>query len=521
MNRKLSPTLLVYSLLFGIINFSCYSIVYCWDNGISSSTMSLPYTLLIILLIALIVYLLMHILSRLQLAAVLLEKERSGSSLSNRTFLLSFVLQSISWLLVLLVYYPGITAYDYTSQILQVTDYSSHHPLSHTLYVQFFYYILGGRVFSGNYRLGVFIGTLIQLLVFSAMISFSHSFIAASGIRKPFRYLLLAYTCLFPFFSVIAISNTKDVLFTGFICVAFTCLCSILMPNIPFYSEKTISILYICSIAGSILFRKNGMIPFLAVLALAILLYRNKRLIKITLVGIIIGECLSVALSTGLHAERGSVNEALSVPIQQLSYTYHEHSADLTKEEVETLLTILPDIELYQPMLADPVKETAATGNHISEFIKIYFSLGLRYPMCYVNSFLHLNGGYLCVANIRFDRTSSGLVETTEGAYESVSPVSMIPQLYDLSEEVLAGPKLYRNIPVFRILARPGLYFWFIMALLSFAIIKKAKVTLLPFAFLLSMIATYLLGPCALVRYALCFIVCIPGLVATLANSTT
>ena len=54
-----------------------------------------------------------------------------------------FGFQLACWTPIFLAYYPGLFTYDVAAQIpQQMGSYTTHHPLLHTIYLQFFYYII-------------------------------------------------------------------------------------------------------------------------------------------------------------------------------------------------------------------------------------------------------------------------------------------------------------------------------------------------------------------------------------------
>ena len=56
----------------------------------------------------------------------------------GKAFWIVFAACTLCWLPVLLAYFPGVTGYDMDGQMWMIMsgDYTSHHPLLHTLFVQ-------------------------------------------------------------------------------------------------------------------------------------------------------------------------------------------------------------------------------------------------------------------------------------------------------------------------------------------------------------------------------------------------
>ena len=133
----------------------------------------------------------------------------------------------ILWIPILLAYYPGIWGYDVASQLPHITHQYSHfnhissqHPITHTLLLELFM-ILGKTL--GNYVLGILLVTIVQMLIVSLSLSFCiekvKTYVKNRTILKVFMVGILLYYGIMPFSSIMAISSTKDVLFSVFFMV--------------------------------------------------------------------------------------------------------------------------------------------------------------------------------------------------------------------------------------------------------------------------------------------------------------
>ena len=139
---------------------------------------------------------------------------RDASPSPRKVFLFSFFVIFVCWLPVLLAYYPGLFAYDINNQMNQVISgqYTTHHPLLHTLYVGVFY-LLGGAV--GDHNIGIALSVLIQMLAMAAIFAWLQRYMAVIGSKRIFRVISLAGFALLPMHPMLAISCTKDTLFCG------------------------------------------------------------------------------------------------------------------------------------------------------------------------------------------------------------------------------------------------------------------------------------------------------------------
>lgn len=427
------------------------------------------------------------------------------------------------WLPVFLAYYPGLFAYDIHGQIPQkIGSYSTHHPLLHTLYMQFFYFFVGK---ASSYTFGIAVAIIVQMAVFSLMFSFTHLYLRRIGICARWRIFLIVLTGILPVFSMLAISATKDIFFSISFGMLFTLLCYDL--SIPKFikGKSRYDILYVLSATGSVMFRNNGIYCVLALvlfLAAKSLLHdkKNSCMLSYTLMGLLLGISLSLALKIGLQAAPGTKNEILNLPYQQLARTYAEHQDSLPQKDVDAIRAILPSVEYYNPHKSDEVKWMAAGPENMGRLVSLYFRLGLRYPLSYLDAFFLLNAGYLGVTDVSFARiygtdNRQGIFLTdTKGGFDIRHRTFFAP-LENLYEKLYTSDA-YENVFPLNLLCSPAFYFWIICLLALYAIICKNTGALPLFVLAGTYILTALAGPCVLPRYALSYIVCIIPMAACL-----
>lgn len=428
-----------------------------------------------------------------------------------------WILQIAAWLPVFLAYYPGLFNYDVIRQVPQAMgNYDMHHPLAHTLYLQFFYYIAGERIFK-SHNAGIAAAAVVQMCIFSAMLAYVHLFCKQMRMRKLIRCALIAASCLLPVFSMLVIAMTKDVFFAGCTGVLFAAL-GYWYRLREYCTGKSFAAVYILSVIGMLLFRNNGIYPLVILAAsLAVQTFFRKDTMKILLytsLGIFVGLLISTGLRVGLHARKGSANEALSLPYQQIACTYAEHKDSMSEEETELITRIIPNVEKYNASLSDPVKRKGKAKQNFPDFIKLYLTLLSRYPVSYVKAFCSLDAGYLSLTDTTFGRiygTSNRqgvfLSDTKEGF--DIHPASYFPALEDLYEKLYSDNK-YENVIGLRLMCTPSLYFWLMCFFMLLACQKKQKELLPMIFFMIVFLLTILAGPCSLARYALPYIICLP-----------
>lgn len=423
------------------------------------------------------------------------------------------------WIPVFLAYYPGLFAYDVMSQIPQaIGSYSTHHPLIHTLYLQFFYNLIGGKLLN-NYNSGIAFASLVQMFLFSMMISYTHLFFRRIGVWRWVRYMLIGLTAILPFFSMLAISMTKDVFFSGFVALFVTNLCY-WEKDENYYGRMLTVIFYIISICGVILFRNNG-IYGVVIVTLGIgcsLILREKRSKQFlyTLVGLLIGILINCGLKVGLQAQKGSLNEALSLPYQQISCVYNRNYDELAEDEVKQIRDFIPNVEQYNPSLSDPVKANAYGADDLKGFLSLYMKLGLKYPASYIRAYTQHNLGYLYILDISSSRIYGYTLEERQGYLLTdtkqgfdIEHKSFVPILEKVYERLYTTNK-YQDLLILDLLCSPGFYFWGIVLIMFYCADLRCRKLFYPALFVGTYMLTLLDGPCVLIRYALPYIVCFP-----------
>lgn len=427
--------------------------------------------------------------------------------------------QFAAWLPVFLAYWPGLFEYDAANQLAQwvTKDYSTHHPLVHTLYLQFFYFLFDD--YDTNY--GIVAATLTQMLLFSVMLTSMQLFLYRCRVKKKIRLIILAITCFSPYFSMLSISMTKDTLYAGFVCVFFSCLTWICMQQ---NVGRKVYLSYVLSVLGVVTFRNNGIYGISAItIVLVIQVIRkkgNQRLLISTLIGLL-GACLMLTgLKLVLHAKNGSSNEALSIPYQQLACVYHSQEDELDEATKIQIRQIIPDVEKYIFYCSDQIKGSAKGMEYKKEFIALYIRLGLKYPQTYIKAFLVHDAGYFNIADDTFaeiygveNRQGIFPSGTKEGFKVDVSHKTYFPALENLYE-YLYTTNHYQDIILFKWFLSPAFYLWCIALAICIGCLRGNKRPGILVAYLAVSTLTILAGPCVLARYILAFMVCIPQLYA-------
>lgn len=451
-----------------------------------------------------------------------------------QVWLFSTIMILLSWIPIFLAYYPSVFAYDAEGQLYQVLahDYSTHHPLLHTLFLGFFFQIGGSLL--GSYSAGMALHSIVQMILMASVFGYTLACLYEKETPLFLRATLTLFYALFPTNSVLALSTTKDVLFSALVLLHTLFLYRLLVDDCTGANTKArYEILYVCFTVLLLLFRNNALYALaLSIPVICLLLLRTKRRSERGLSRYLILTVLTLALSvtgnkilmTSLNAHNGSPREMLSIPLQQMARTRVKAEETLPpalRQAVEQYLPAEWVFAAYNPYLADPVKNRAIIHDDPAGLIKTWIQLGLHCPQIYLDAFLDNSIGYWFLedqthAQIYGLGTDSGFgyLSTDNRAMPAGCEIiehSLLPGMRRLMEQIVSD-NIYQRVPVLRTLFAPAFYWWLLCLYTAVALYRKKYLLLLPAVFLAAYYLTLLLSPAVLIRYMYPFVVTVPVL---------
>ncbi len=457
----------------------------------------------------------------------------------------------VCWLPVFLAYYPSVFAYDAEGQLYQVIagDYSTHHPLLHTLFLGAFFR-LGGRM--GSYSTGMAVHSVVQMLLMAGAFAGALTYLYQKRTARWTRILLLFFYGLFPTNSVLAISTTKDVLFSALVLLYTVCFYHLACDrNMQVtWKERTV-----CILLGvlMLLFRNNAVYAF--VVSMPILFWGMRRVkfdresqqedtlwdgkaagkeyLRLSLGILLLFAVSAVSLKILTHAQSGSPREMLSVPLQQMARVWvNEENGELMddqslRQEMEKYMPSECGFSPYDPHLADRVKNIAIIHDDPKGLVKTWIQLGMEYPGIYMDAFLDnsvglwflLDDTHARVYGIGTD-TGFGYLSTdnrTMPAGCEIVEHSYLPGLRALMEKIVSD-NVYENWPVVKFLFAPALYWWLLYLYVIVVLYRRRYREALPAVYLVAYYLTLLLSPTVLIRYVYPLVVTVPVILSCLTS---
>lgn len=441
------------------------------------------------------------------------------------------------WLPVFFAYYPSVFAYDAEGQLYQVMagDYSTHHPLVHTLFLGAFFRL---GIAAGSSSAGMAVHSAVQMALMAAAFGWALSFLHRRRVSGWARAVLLLFFALFPANSVLALSTTKDVLFSALVLLYTLCLYRAVCGRDMGIGGKEQAV---CIVLGvlMLLFRNNAVYAFVVSIPIVFWGMRKakpgerKAYLRMALVTLALYGVCAFSLKAVTHAQNGSPREMLSVPLQQMARTRVKAEEKIAPEVRRELEKYIPSewvFAAYNPHLADPVKSRAVIHDDPAGLVRTWIKLGLSHPAIYVDAFLDNSLGLWYLwdtshAQVYGIGTESGFGylstdnRTMPAGFEVVEQ-SLLPGLRVFLERIVSD-NAYSKIPVVRLLFAPALYWWLLFLYMVTAFYRKRYRETLPAVFLAAYCLTLLLSPTVLVRYAYPLMVTVPVIWPCFAADTS
>lgn len=450
-------------------------------------------------------------------------------------FLISFAVIFCCWLLVWLAYYPGLWSYD-PWQVNQVLnhDYNKHHPLIHTILLGVCYSV-GAR--NQDCNSGVVLYDMIQMCIMSGIFAYVCVYLYRHHSGRIFRIITLLFYALFPVNSILAISPTKDVIFSG-----LAVLCLVLMLQLKEMGsgrKKWFCLTLLFGVVNLMLLFRNNAVYALVLFTGCVFLfmlyvwYDQRRCpgrymyMCLFAVGCLISfRAADDVLTRRLDAKEGPVREKYSVSSQQFGRIYERLDASGQDEETRELITSYYDMEEgeYNPYLSDPMKRCLGIDRDGSEhdYVRNSIKLLFKYPLESLDAFLYLTEGawyindtsHAAIYGTGLESRLGYLLTDYKDGYGIVHE-SKLPVLENILERAFSANE-YQKFPVMALLFSPALYFWILVVCTVGFLKMRNGYNFVMTGFLWCYFLTILAGPCILIRYMYPFLVCSPVLIGML-----
>lgn len=429
----------------------------------------------------------------------------------------------LTWIPCFLAYFPAIYSYDGEPQLIQYItgEFDNHHPVLHTLIIGWCYDLGQWLIAHGINIDGMAFMSILQMTILAYALATVIAFLAEKKVGIWYLRISLLLFCIFPVTPVMAISTTKDTIFTAFFVLTIIRLL-----------EKQYVLLGF-DMLGCMLLRRNAsyvfmIMSFVLLVMLVAQLIKSKDIKKLAdkdntyakyllvlLISVLAFNISEKIILSATHAVQGESAEALNVPLMQMARAYKSNQEEVTLKYGDELYRyISPDgLNNYRPLISDGVKQrfnNELFAKDKTSFVKLYVDMFLDYPVDYIQAFLYMTkGDWQLMDNSHCevykdwwrDRTGYLITDATPVfALGYMTKLNLLPRLRNVYEAIVTDC-CYRSFFLFQIIFAPATYV--ILTILSGIVLlmKKNRFGLFVWGFVGLYLLTIIAGPCVLVRY--------------------
>lgn len=409
------------------------------------------------------------------------------------SFIIAFLVICLSWLIILIIKYPGIIYPDTLNQIIQSFGdhpFNNKNPLLHTLLIKFIYDIV--LSFATNINIATFVVGLVQLIINAIIYAYVCKYIYKRTSNICFYLGSLLFYGLISYNVFYNISISKDAMYAVFTAL-FVCMIDNLCHE-P--SNKNIILFIITGILYSLL-RNNGFYTLIVVVIIILVLSLKFNFKKLTittiatlvLVGIIRGPIYNATLtilnanykedSYTMSTASFAANFAIVVPYQQIANVV-VHERELNEKEEWLIEEYIPLDEVkdaYNPILVDTlfeyIKHTCKPSrlniNKI-EYLKLWVELFLKYPLDYLEAYVNMNKYYFYPNKYVENMYYTSIYPNEYGIEYTNNNKKLVNKIETIYNE-------QRDIPLISSVFSPGTIVFILMIGLYYCLLKKNNTT--------------------------------------------
>ncbi len=434
-------------------------------------------------------------------------------------FLLTCIL-FLSWLPILIAFYPGNFSYDVSTQLRMINfnEFTKHHPVIHTLFI----YITieaGNKIFL-SYDIGILIHSIAQMLIMAFIFSYTLVFLYKNKFSYKINIFFLFIYMFLPIHSMFSITTTKDVIFSGLFNLAIIKIIDLLFHTDQFLSKKNKQISLVIIFFLLLSFRSNMIEAYILFLPCIYIVLRKyfKKIFLLFLCPLLIYIVYDVSLTKSFKIPNSPKAEQYSIIAQQLARVYnYEQIGDIDKENIERLYYDNA-LDYYNSHISDPVKNKFNTDEFLSnrkKYVNLYLKLGTTYPLTYIDSIFDNLYSFFYIGDILPDLGSKTFIEISCLDYDNVfyertivCNKNIVP-IYDLYYNLLNNAT-YQKDPILNIMMNMGVYLMIVLFVSFYTVAMRKYQLFAPIWLLLCYLFTTISAPVAIVRYVYPLFTCMP-----------
>lgn len=444
-------------------------------------------------------------------------KNKLEKIMEKHPIICCFIIFILCWIPYIVIFYPGTMNADSLNEINQfygVKEWTTGHPIIPTIIYGTFMRI-GQAILNDNF--GIFLNNICQIIIGGLIISYSINNIYNLSKNKTIRNILIIFFAIIPIWPIHLYTEVKDIYFSLGVLLYVNILMSFIAKRDRIHIKQWI--LFILALFMVYAFRNNGIyIILLTTLFLFVIKKRKNRNISIviSILVIIISYSSNQILMNTLNISKGSIREAMALPLQQTSrYIVTYDITEEEKKDIEKLIDIDVFKNNYKPETVDFVKlyfKDNVSNEDLLNYFKQWWNMFLKHPGVYVSATLNSTYGYFYpdrkeykdgIAQFEIDTLNQNLMNLD---------LKMInkSQKYDIESFLY----MVRNLPFIGLFFSCGLYNWILIIITLIFIYYKKMREILPLIPLYIVSLVCIASPVnAFVRYMLPTMISMPFLI--------
>ena len=397
---------------------------------------------------------------------------------------------------------------------------TNHHPYFTTVLFGLF---ARAGLMLGSISYGVGLYCLCQLLALAVIATAIWTYLRRLGLGARVCRGGLVFTALFPLFPLYGITMLKDPLFSLTLLTFSILLLELARTGGERLRENRFCVLLFIN-ALLVALTKNQGVYFVVVIALAVLVFFPFRLraAAALLVPALLFQFLWLSvLLPAWNVAPGGKQETLGLLFQQTARYVSTYPEDVTEEEADAIRAVIDYdhlSELYDPVLADPVKFTYrqdCTEEERAAYFRAWAQMFRRHPDAYIQAAIH--NAY---AGFYVERETGLSYVNFDRRYIEDYPWLQVPTPLHLQEaepSIRSTLRAIQYIPGIGLLFRIGSYPWAVLFLFLDALRRRQYGRILPQLPCILTVGVLFLAPVSgSYRYAMPFTLTLPFLLPTL-----
>lgn len=437
---------------------------------------------------------------------------------NRKTFLFTFIVITLLWILPFLAVYPGYFCYDADTQLIQYQygKWSAWQPVVHTLLMGGLVVNLGNDIL-GSYSIGLTLYCIMQALLIISTFSYLVVFLAKRKVPTVVLEIGILLFAVNPIIQILSFSTIKVTFFTCFFAFLLMFLIEMIEDPERYFLKKRNLIKFIVVAIFMSLFRKQGIyIIIVLFLILGVYLHKYwKKLLVIFATVIVPVFAFFGPISNCLHITKSPASEMLSIPVQQIAAVIKNNKDSITEEEWTTIKNYFEEESLdhyYIPQISDPVKELFRNEELEKDkmsFIKLWIQLGLKNKQVYINAFIDMNIGYFYPS---VEAVSDWAIISPYKNKLDIELNSLCEPYYEYLQ--YATNEFFEGKPFVSFFVCEAMPLWVILLILAILWKEKKYPFMIPILALLLYFGTCILAPVCCIRYIYPLLALLPMVVA-------